>query len=46
MRYASLTHPTNPPWLLADRSITPLFYGEIKINAGNRYHVIPRSRPS
>jgi hypothetical protein len=29
-----------------DRSSTPLFYGEIKIDAENRYHVIPRTRPS
>ena len=27
-------------------SSTPLFYGEVKINAENRYHVIPRTRPS
>lgn len=26
--------------------ITPLFYGEVKIDAENRYHVIPRTRPS
>lgn len=25
---------------------TPLFYGEVKIDAENRYHVIPRTRPS
>ncbi len=24
----------------------PLFYGEMKIDAENRYHVIPRTRPS
>ncbi|MFM6007079.1 MAG: DUF6972 family protein [Sphaerospermopsis kisseleviana] len=24
----------------------PLYYGEIKINADNQYHVIPRTRPS
>ncbi|WP_422387098.1 DUF6972 family protein [Aphanizomenon flos-aquae] len=23
----------------------PLYYGEIKINADNQYHVIPRTRP-
>ncbi len=27
-------------------SSTPLFYGEVKIDADNRYHVIPRTRPS
>jgi hypothetical protein len=25
---------------------TLLFYGEVKIDAENRYHVIPRTRPS
>ncbi|MEM9272995.1 MAG: hypothetical protein AAGA80_08545 [Cyanobacteria bacterium P01_F01_bin.143] len=25
---------------------TPLFYGEIKIDAENKYHPIPRTRPS
>lgn len=29
-----------------DGSTTPLFYGEVKIDAENRYHVIPRTRPS
>lgn len=29
-----------------DGSSIPLFYGEIKIDAENRYHVIPRTRPS
>lgn len=29
-----------------DGSTIPLFYGEIKIDAENRYHVIPRTRPS
>ncbi len=24
----------------------PLFYGEIKVDAANRYHAIPRTRPS
>ena len=23
-----------------------LFYGEVKVDADNRYHVIPRTRPS
>ena len=27
-------------------STQPLFYGELKIDANNRYHAIPRSRPS
>jgi hypothetical protein len=27
-------------------SITPLFYGEVKIDTNNRYHPIPRTRPS
>jgi len=27
-------------------STSPLFYGEVKIDAENRYHVIPRTRPS
>ena len=27
-------------------SITSLFYGEVKIDANNRYHAIPRTRPS
>jgi hypothetical protein len=27
-------------------SRTLLFYGELKIDAENRYHVIPRTRPS
>ena len=25
---------------------TPLFYGEVKIDAENKYHTIPRTRPS
>ncbi|WP_424098981.1 DUF6972 family protein [Moorena producens] len=25
---------------------TPLCYGEVKIDGKNRYHVIPRTRPS
>ena len=25
---------------------TPLFYGEVKIDSEDRYHVIPRSRAS
>ncbi|WP_424098731.1 DUF6972 family protein [Moorena producens] len=25
---------------------TPLFYGEVKIDGKNQYHVIPRTRPS
>lgn len=29
-----------------DGSGTPLFYGEVKIDAENRYHVTPRTRPS
>lgn len=29
-----------------DGSSTPLFYGEVKIDAKNRYHVILRTRPS
>lgn len=29
-----------------DGSSTPLFYGEVKIDAENRYHIIPRTRPS
>ncbi|MEO0407205.1 MAG: hypothetical protein AAF289_07640 [Cyanobacteria bacterium P01_A01_bin.135] len=29
-----------------DATKTPLFYGEVKINAENQYHVIPRTRPS
>jgi hypothetical protein len=29
-----------------DGSSTPLFYGEVKVDAENRYHVIPRTRPS
>ncbi|MDT9199368.1 hypothetical protein H4N54_03935 [Limnospira fusiformis KN01] len=28
-----------------DGSRTPLFYGEVKIDAQNRYHTIPRTRP-
>lgn len=27
-------------------STLPLYYGEVKIDANNRYHIIPRSRPS
>ncbi len=27
-------------------SSVPLFYGEVKIDANNRYHPIPRTRPS
>jgi effector-binding domain-containing protein len=30
----------------ADGSTIPLFYGEVKIDADNRYHVIPRTKPS
>lgn len=29
-----------------DGSSTQLFYGEVKIDTKNRYHVIPRARPS
>jgi hypothetical protein len=29
-----------------DGSMVSLFYGEVKINADNRYHPIPRTRPS
>lgn len=29
-----------------DGSMIPLFYGEVKINADNRYHPVPRTRPS
>ncbi|WP_435025099.1 DUF6972 family protein [Nostoc sp. CALU 1950] len=29
-----------------DGSRTLLYYGEIKINADDQYHVIPRTRPS
>jgi len=29
-----------------DGSSTPLFYGEVKIDAEDRYHVIPRTRSS
>ncbi|WP_193857753.1 hypothetical protein [cf. Phormidesmis sp. LEGE 11477] len=29
-----------------DGSTFPLFYGEVKIDADNRYHPIPRTRPS
>lgn len=29
-----------------DDSRIPLYYGEIKIDADNQYHVIPRRRPS
>ncbi|MBD2386395.1 DUF6972 family protein [Cylindrospermum sp. FACHB-282] len=29
-----------------DSSRIPLYYGEIKINADNQYHVVPRTRPS
>jgi len=29
-----------------DGSSTPLFYGEGKIDTENRYHVVPRTRPS
>lgn len=30
----------------SDGSSIPLFYGEVKIDANNRYHPIPRTRPS
>ncbi|MGD1897150.1 MAG: hypothetical protein ACFB16_09390 [Phormidesmis sp.] len=29
-----------------DESTLPLFYGEVKIDADNRYHPVPRTRPS
>ena len=29
-----------------DGSTIPLFYGEVKIDADNRYHPVPRTRPS
>ena len=32
--------------LSLDGSMTPLFYGEVKIDANDRYHAIPRTRPS
>lgn len=38
----SIGYRINP----ADGLSTPLFYGEVKIDAENRYHVIPRTRPS
>lgn len=28
-----------------DGSSTPLFYGEVRIDAEDRYHVVPRTRP-
>ncbi|WP_442937806.1 DUF6972 family protein [Nostoc sp.] len=28
-----------------DGSSIPLFYAEVKIDAENRYHVIPRTQP-
>jgi hypothetical protein len=30
----------------ADGLTIPLFYGEVKVDAENRYHAIPRTRPS
>jgi hypothetical protein len=38
----SIGYRINP----GDGSSTPLFYGEVKIDAENRYHVIPRTRSS
>jgi hypothetical protein len=32
--------------IAVDGSTIPLFYGEVKVDANNRYHVIPRTRPS
>ena len=32
--------------IAVDGSSIPLFYGEVKVDADNRYHVIPRTRPS
>ena len=29
-----------------DGSTLPLFYGEVKIDADNQYHPVPRTRPS
>ncbi len=29
-----------------DGSVIPLLYGEVKIDADNKYHPIPRTRPS
>jgi hypothetical protein len=29
-----------------DGSTLPLFYGEVKIDANNQYHPVPRTRPS
>jgi hypothetical protein len=29
-----------------DGSTLPLFYGEVKIDADNKYHPVPRTRPS
>lgn len=29
-----------------DGSTFPLFYGEVKIDADNKYHPVPRNRPS
>ena len=38
----SIAYRINPE----DGLSTALFYGEVKIDAENRYHVIPRTRPS
>jgi len=38
----SIGYRINP----GDGLSTPLFYGEVKIDAENRYHVIPRTRSS
>ena len=32
--------------IVPNGSTIPLFYGEVKIDANNRYHPIPRTRPS
>ena len=45
-RYGLFFTETIGDRICPDGSTTPLFYGEIKIDANNRYHTIPRTRPS
>ena len=45
-RYGLLFAESIGYWIAPDGSTTPLFYGEVKIDAENRYHAIPLTRPS
>jgi hypothetical protein len=45
-RYGSLFPKAIGIRISPNGSTIPLFYGEVKIDADNRYHPVPRTRPS